>query len=144
MQEQFPPPPASRQEAFDRAALHLLQTQTPSVRQGTNGSICVYAGSGCALRPFAPLDPDELRKWDVMGAIDNLPTDWLPDHIAEDLKFYTALQDAHDEGLNRGRIPEAAVWFANWRVRMRELAQRFRLDATIITDWEKLNVQAAD
>lgn len=117
----------TRQEAFDLSAAHLLKTREPSgTRSPRTGMFaCTYSGSGCALAPFAT--PEERLKWDEEGAIDDLPRDWLPDFIAEDIYFYADLQAAHDNPATRG-----APWFPTWLENMREIAAIYNLDPAIL------------
>ena len=133
MTSHFPPAPRNAQEIFDRAALHLLTTRQPSGRAANGTFACFYGGSGCALRPFAPLDPQELAKWDEQGAIGDLPHDWLPEWMQDELELLSALQDAHDSAALQ-TLGEPKEWFALWAEKMQLIAASARLDATLITD----------
>ena len=139
----FPPAPATRQEAFDRAALHLLRTRKPSFTVGESGfATCQYGGSGCALRPFLPDDPQALRYFDGLGAIADIPLEDLPDWMIEEIEFFSDLQQAHDDPLNgRQNVPDPAKWFASWAAAMQKIATRYRLDDSLITDALALEAQ---
>jgi hypothetical protein len=120
----------TRQEAFDAAAAHLLATGVPS-HEPDNYNSCLYSGTGCALRPFAPTDPAELAAWDRGGAISDLPLDWLPDFIRGDIAFFDLLQAAHDQAAqsSSGSIQK---WRRLWLVRMHEIASRYSLSPAIL------------
>lgn len=119
----------TRQEAFDRAARHLLAQGKPSGKPCGYGAFkCLYSGSGCALRPF--LTEEQAEKFDRdYGEVERIPLKLLPDDIAEDVKFFSLLQDAHDKPAMRDSDP--AAWLPAWRDRMLGLAKRFNLSSAV-------------
>jgi len=52
----------TRQEAFDKAARHLLSTG----KKSADSISCTYSGSGCAIRPFIP-DGEDPKNGTAMG-----------------------------------------------------------------------------
>lgn len=134
---QYPIRPASLQEAFDTAALHVLSTGRPSI--GESG--CVYSGIGCAMRPFIPQDEDSLRWMDQQGELQEILDDeewdkYLPQFVVDDLEFFIELQTAHDAyaiEMNRGH-KSVEFWLSQWKTAMQSIAARYSLDASLITD----------
>lgn len=119
-----------RQEAFNKAAQHLLSTGVPSGIAKGHYFSCQYGGSGCALRPFIPKDAD-IEKWDSIGSIGEMPRELLPDFISADLNFYEDLQSAHDDTA-QVTLNTDTEWLPSWKEEMRKLAKVYNLDASII------------
>ena len=122
----------TRQQAFDLAAKHLMTTRKQSKIEAVG---CVYSGSGCALRPFAPNDPDELAEWDKTGSVCDFPSNMLPSYINDDIEFYDRLQAAHDRpvyvnDMNAEEVDE--LWFEQWKESMQRVAENFNLDASVL------------
>ena len=122
----------TRQEAFDTAARHLLNTGKPSYQVTESGApICSYLESGCALRPFIPEGLEV--EWEEHGGIEEVPEKLRPEYINEDIYFFQELQIAHDGPVNVG----ARNWESEWLIKMRQLATRYRLDDSILDQQQK-------
>lgn len=129
----------TRQEAFNATARHLLTTRSPSGYMVGDHFLCVYSGSGCALRPFIPDTPTALD-WDCIGAIADMRAmndtpATVPDFISEDWDFFESLQDAHDKPAMKVN-GDAAKWLPKWKDAMRAVAQKYRLDPSILDESE--------
>jgi hypothetical protein len=124
---------ALRQQQFDRAARHLLRTGQGSI---DSEGRCSYAGTGCALAPWAPADLTELAYWDRLGSVEDFPSADLPAEIADDLGFFIALQRAHDAAARpssaRRATPEE--FKSSWTENMRELAALLGLSAAVLDE----------
>jgi len=124
---------ALRQQQFDRAARHLLRTGLPSINPYGRFS---YAGTGCALAPWAPADPQLLAYWDLLGAVTDFPKDDLPAEIADDLEFFDAMQQAHDDAARSSSqvLATPQEFRIRWPEEMRKVALRFRLSADVLDE----------
>jgi hypothetical protein len=122
-----------RQQQFDRAARHLLRTGLPSINPEGR---CCYAGTGCALAPWAPSDPELLAYWDRIGAVTDFPEGDLPAEIADDLEFFGAMQQAHDDAARPSSqvLATPQEFRERWPQEMREVARRFRLSAAVLDE----------
>jgi len=108
----------SIQQLFDLSARHILTTR----KRSTNDEGCTYSGCGCAAAPF--LDPNERLYADSYGSWPGLVCEGLaPDHHAS---FIHKLQMCHDGAHND------ATFMKDWAAEMRTLADRYKLDASIL------------
>jgi hypothetical protein len=129
MELQMSEPPKTRQEAFDRIARHLIKQGRPGGEVSPNGFSCQYRaadGSACAIGVL--LNDERAQAFDEEGAaLANIPPECLPDWIERDIRFYDALQDAHDKPTRTD-----AEWLPAWRAEMYHIAGRYNLDPSIL------------
>jgi len=114
----------TRQEAFDKAARHLLSTG----KKSADSISCTYSGSGCAIRPFIP-DGEDPKKWDGHGSIMDIiifNSKRVPNFIKADMDFFQDLQSTHDN-CNDGRD-----FLPKFIDRMRYLATEYDLNTEVL------------
>jgi hypothetical protein len=113
----------TKQEMFDISAKHILAQGAQSYAVGRG---CLYRGPHgrmCGFGPFIPEDKytPELERKNAAQVIEILGLDLDPD-------FSCCLQGCHDAGGDE--------FISAYKRRMRELAQRHDLDASILGDDE--------
>lgn len=138
----------ARQDTFDLVAFKLIQQGGPASARG--GGACRYRtpeGKRCAaghLIPDAEYHPDqEYKKASTVACLPNYygnlagcttsPTlAALANYVGG--AFLDDLQAAHDDAAARS-LPHYTddAWLAEWRDNMRALAERYGLDASILT-----------
>lgn len=117
-------PDMTAQEVFDTAAKHVLTNGRPSL----NRKNCVYSGIGCAAAPF--LKPEFTKRADEVGNWMTLHTrNKVPDNH---LSLIVELQSCHDDAARYRSSRDSAGFISGFKFNMRNVAERFKLDASIL------------
>ena len=114
----------SKQEIFDRVAIHLMTQGHPAVNEDGDCRYRGERGTSCAV---GCLIPDELYDPEIEGeSIHVLPSE-LKIYLGRDhLIFLSDLQKAHD---NSSRADNFMPWF---RESMSEIADEYKLDPGVL------------
>lgn len=110
----------TNQEIFDKALNGILKQGVPSMM---SSGVCKYRGPNGTMCAVGLLltDDEALAMDDVMGAIDDLPVELVPERLLPHMDLLSAIQCAHDYASSRTPFVE------EYKVRMRDVAKSFKL-----------------
>lgn len=110
----------TNQEAFDKAALHLLRQGCKS----ENVDTCLYRGPNGTKCAVGALIPDEEYDPSAEGDTIDSVVEWVPSLHGLDTEFLRQLQTVHDD---------SAV--EEWPGELRAVAARFGLSDKVVRDF---------